>query len=338
MKKIPIILILVTLTVTMVTSLSTPTYAATLSYPSSGDIAKGAGGATWNAWDPKEDAIPYFMNLANTYGGSYESIGKSSGNNNWDIILFKFGNLNGGTIMVDSYLHGNEFYGYQVLKSVFTWLLTSNDPQAQRILQNNNVLVVPVANYRWARTNYNVPSWMTTVDPTKDGNNCGVNLNRNFGPNWPTSLSTSNTDSYSGTGVNSEPESQALINAWNKYQPRVYWNLHQGSSPNTMCTARSDQAIQDANTIRSKLSSVQNQLGVSGGWSFSVSSSYSNGFSKDGAATRGSAGFLTEVMSGWDATSSKKADLENGNTFKQVKAMFIAMCQAADNLSLRPFS
>ena len=304
--------------------------APTLTYPSPGQITEGAGGDLWNAWDNKEDAIPYFMNLANNYGGSYESIGTSSSDQNWDIILFKFGNPNGGTIMIDSYMHGNEFYGYQVLKSIITWLLTSNEPEARRILQNNYILVVPVVNYRWARTNYNVPAWMTTNDPSNDGLECGVNLNRNFGPNWPSSLSTSNTDSYSGTAANSESESQALINAWNQYHPRIYWNLHQGIGPSTSCTATQTQSRDDANQVKNLLPSIQNDLGVSNGWSFNVGSSYGQGYSKDGAAYRGSAGFLTEVMSGWDATETKKTSLESGETYNQVKALFMAMCQAIE--------
>ena len=322
----------------MMAILSSSAFAATLNYPRSGQIAKGSGGSMWNAWDDKEDAIPYFMNLANNYGGSYESIGKSSGNNDWDIILFKFGNPNGEAVMVDSYLHGNEFYGYQVLKSVITWLVTSNDAEAQRILQNNYVLVVPVVNYRWGRTNYDSPSWMTANDPGNDGGDCGVNLNRNFGPGWSSSLSRSNSDNYSGTSTDSEPETQALITAWNRYHPRIYWNLHQGASPSTWCTASSSQAQTDANKVRSLLSSIQNSVGVSRGWSFSVSTRASGYYSKDGAASRGIAGFMTEVMSGWDASSSKKTDLERGNTFKQVKAMFIAMCRAVESSSTSNYS
>jgi len=325
--------VILTLSLIMLVSFTSSAYAAALSYPGRGQIADGSGGSLWNAWDPKEEAVPYFISLADNYGGSYESIGKSSGNNDWDIVLFKFGNPNGGKVMIDSYLHGNEFYGYQVLKSVITWLVKSNDADARRILENNYILVVPVANYRWGRTNYNVPSWMSANDPANDGDDCGVNLNRNFGPNWPSSYSRSNSDSYSGTSSNSEPETQALINAWNKYQPRIYWNLHQGAGPRTWCTAVSSQASSDANRVRSLLSSIQSRLGVSQGWSFSVSSRYGSGFSKDGAAQRKSVGFMTEVMSGWDASSSKKANLETGNTFKQVKAMFIAMCQAVEGPS-----
>ncbi len=266
------------------------------------------------------------MDLASKYGGSYESIGKSS-NGKWDIIMFKFGNPNGAKIMIDAQMHGNEYYGYETIYALTTWLLTSNDPAAKQILQNNYVLIVPVVDYRWGRTNYDVPSWMTTKDPALDGGKCGVNLNRNFSPGWSSSLSTSNTDSYSGVAANSEKETQALIYAWNKYHPQIYWNLHQGATPMTSCTATSTQAKADANRAKALLAGIQTSLGVKSGWTFSIGSG-SSGYAKDGAAALGSAGFLTEVLAGWDNSAAKRTDLTSGNTFKQVKSMFIAMCSA----------
>jgi hypothetical protein len=306
----------------------TPTIPSTgsLSYPQKGDIAYGSTTSAYKPWTLKEDCVPEFIALANKYGGSYESIGKSS-NGEWDIIMFKFGNPNGAKIMIDAQLHGNEFYGYETLYALATWLLTSNDPQAKEILQNNYVLMVPVVDYRWGRTNYNSPSWMTTNDPGMDGGDCGVNLNRNFSPGWSSSLSTSNTDAYSGVAANSEAESKALINAWTKYRPQIYWNLHQGASPMTSCSATTTLAKTDANKVKSLLPGIQSSLGVTSGWSFSVGSGGS-GYAKDGAAAQGAAGFLTEVMTGWDNSASKLTDLTSGNTFKQVKAMFIAMCTA----------
>ncbi|HJX22929.1 MAG TPA: M14 family zinc carboxypeptidase [Candidatus Bathyarchaeia archaeon] len=305
-----------------------PVQAVALSYPATGKISYGGVPSSYLPWTKKEAVIPAFMSLANQYRGTYESIGKSSGTYGWDIILFKFGNPNGAPVMVDSYLHGNEFYGEEVLYSLVKWLLTSGDTYAKQILQNNYVLIVPIVDYRWGRTNYNVPSWMTAKDPAKDGGKCGVNLNRNFGPNWPSSLSHSNTDSYSGTSANSEKEAQALINAWNKYHPRIYWNLHQGASPQTWCSATTSQAKTDANKVKSLLSGIQSALGVTSKWTFSVGSGCGSGNSYGGAASKGAAGFMTEVMSGWDSSSSKKTSLNSGATFKQVKAMFIAMCEA----------
>ena len=314
------------------TSTPVPTQppSTTISYPANGQINYGTTTSGYMPWTRKEAVIPAFIALANKYGGTYESIGESSSRNNWDIIMFKFGNPNGAPIMINSFMHGNEFYGNEVLYSVTNWLLTSKDPEATRILQNNYVLIVPVVDYRWGRTNYNSPSWMTINDPTGDGR-CGVNLNRNFSPGWSSLLSTSQTDAYSGVAPDSEKETQALINAWNKYHPRVYWDLHQGTTPSTMCSATSSQAVTDANKIRSLLPSIQSSLGVTSGWTFSVRGTGSGGYAKDGAAKLGSVGFLSEVMSGWSNTASKKTDLDSGNTFKQVKAMFIAMCRAIES-------
>jgi predicted deacylase len=300
----------------------------TLSYPSTGQISYGSTVSSYMPWMRKEAVIPTFISLANQYGGKYESIGKSSSPYNWDIILFKFGNPSGTPIMIDSYLHGNEFYGSEVLYSLIKWLLTSGDSYAKQILSDNYILVVPIVNYRWGRTNNNVPSWMTAKDPSNDGGKCGVNLNRNFDPNWPSSLSRSNTDSYSGTAASSSKEAQALINAWSKYHPRIYWNLHQGASPYTWAAASTTQAKTDANRVKSLLSGIQSALGVTGKWTFSVSSGGGSGNAYNAAQNRGIAGFMTEVMSGWEASSTKKASLDSGATFKQVKAMFIAMCEA----------
>lgn len=310
-------------------SISSSTVRPQLILPPAGSVPNGYE----TPWTDKEGCVPEFQTLATTYGGDWESIGKSSsssfgGNSNWDIAMFKFGNPDGGVVMIDAQMHGNEFYGYQVLKAVVTWMLSSSDADAVRIRERNCLLIVPVVNYRMARTNFRVQS-SGYNDYSNDGGRVGVNLNRNFGPSW--SSGGSATDSYSGPSADSEAESQALVNAWNLYHPRIYWNLHQGSGPSTMCTARTTQATADANTVDSLLPSIQSSLGLTSGWSFNVGSSYSSGFSKDGAASRGSAGFLTEVSTGWDANPTIKASLETGNIFKNVKAMVIAMCQAVES-------
>ena len=333
----PVLMFLILITISLLTFplQVNPAQAAAqptaLSYPYSGQIDYGSTSSSYMPWAQKEAAVPAFMSLSNDYGGTYESIGKSSSPNNWDIIMFKLGNPNGGTVMIDSLMHGNEFYTYEVLHSLVSWLLTSGDADAKRILQNNQLLVIPCVDYRWGRTNYNIPSWMTADDPAMDGDECGVNLNRNFSPGWPSSLSRSNSDSYSGTVADSEKESQAVIYAWNTYQPRIYWNLHSGAGPTTWAAAATTQAKEDANKVRSLLPEIQQNLGITSGWTFSVGEGLGGGMAMDGAAKAGSAGFLTEVMSGWDNSASKRTSLTSGSTFKQAKAMLIAMCRAVEN-------
>jgi len=313
-----------------------------LNLPSPGEIPPNSGGSRWNPWIDKEDSVQAYQDLVTTYDfGDWESVGKSSsgsygGDPNWDIVMFKFGNPNGGIVMIDTDLHGNEYYGYQCLKSVITWLASSNDADAVRIRQNNCVLVVPVANYRQGRTNFNIHS--TNDDPA--GGDLGVNLNRNFSPSF--NLHGAGTDDYSGSYADSERESQALINAWNTYHPRVYLNIHQGIGPSVMVTARSTfpQAVEDANAIDTLLPQIQSTLGSltpgqdnSAWWGFNVGSSYGQGYSKDGAASRGAVGILLELWGNeWHSDDPAiKANLETGNTFKQLKAMFISMCQAVES-------
>ena len=113
-----------------------PIQAQTLILPTSQQIIYDTSNSQWLPWIRKENVVPDMISIANTYGGTYESIGKNM--MGWDIVLFKFGNPNGGRIMIDSYLHGNEFYGYQVLRSILLWMLTSSDADAVRIRQKRS--------------------------------------------------------------------------------------------------------------------------------------------------------------------------------------------------------
>ena len=75
------------------------TQALTLVLPTSQDIIYDTSNSQWLPWIRKEDVVPDMISIANTYGGTYESIGKNM--MGWDIALFKFGNPNGGRIMID---------------------------------------------------------------------------------------------------------------------------------------------------------------------------------------------------------------------------------------------
>jgi len=154
-----------------------------------------------------------FMSLANAYPElvTYENIGKTVENR--DIIMFKIGNPDGGKVLFDGALHGWETLGSEVLYFYAKWLLTSNDPVANRILTRDYTLLVPALNvdeYNNARKNAN-----------------GVDLNRNFATNWERAGST-NPDSeyYRGPAPLSEPESQVLVRIFKTLNPIFYVNLH----------------------------------------------------------------------------------------------------------------
>ena len=118
------------------------TSAETLSLPKNGDIYHRSD--EWGPFDRKDSVVQMWIDLADNNGGTYESIGKSStgelNSEQWDIVLFKFGNPNGGKVMVDAHLHGNEYYGHEVLYNMLVWVLTSNDDYANRILENNRTI------------------------------------------------------------------------------------------------------------------------------------------------------------------------------------------------------
>ena len=110
---------------------------------------------------------------------TYETIGKTV--ENQDIIMFKIGNPDGGKVLFDGAMHGTENMGGELLYFYAKWLLTSNDPLANRILARDYTLLIPVLNIegmqRYERKNAN-----------------GVDLNRNFATNWENGGST-NPDS-----------------------------------------------------------------------------------------------------------------------------------------------
>lgn len=300
--------------------------------PSSGDITESPW-PTYNPWDRKDSIVAKWISLANQYGGSYESLGKCSVKG-WDIVLFKFGNPAGGRVMFDAQLHGNEFYGHETLYTFIKWLLSSSDSDAVRIRERNQILVVPNVNYRWGRTNYNVPTYFTPTlkDPSGDGDLIGINMNRNFSPTWNSSLRTSNTDACSGDHADSELEAQALINAWNLYHPRIYYNLHQGASLSHIVTSTSTQAKADVAKVKELAPAIASRLGASN-WASNANagSGGSSGHAVSGAAKYGLLGWMTELRSGWSNDASIRVELNSGAIYKGFKALVIAMCNAVES-------
>ncbi|XHH09260.1 MAG: M14 family zinc carboxypeptidase [Candidatus Bathyarchaeia archaeon] len=312
---------------------------SSLSYPKNGEIAYANTDSLYLPWTRKEAIIPIWIDLANQHGGTYESIGKSSASQNWDIIAFQFGTTNKPGIMITAHLHGNEHYGYEVMYALANWLV-SNDTTAKSILENNYVIFVPVVDYRWARTNYNYQSGQ--YDDGSDLNSIGVDLNRNFAPSWTSNLTLQDHNQYGGIAADSEPETQALINAWEKYQPLIFWNLHQGSTRvYTECTTTTAQENATLKKLKNILPTVTSNLNVTGPlFNFIVNTAYGmgyNGYGKgyaiDGAASHGVLGLMSELKTGWNYNDEIRADLNSGETFKQAKVLFIALAQSTGTAS-----
>jgi hypothetical protein len=161
----------------------------------------------------KSDMISQWKNLCDAHPlyASYEVIGKTVEQR--DIWMFKIGNPNGGKVMYDGEGHGTEDSGTEVLYKFCKWLLESGDSTAQRILDRNYHLIVPVLN----------------VDRSDRGNAHGVDLNRNGVYGWGQSGSSDPAaEDYRGPSAGSEPETQALRAVWDVYRPSIYVNTHHG--------------------------------------------------------------------------------------------------------------
>jgi parallel beta-helix repeat protein len=186
-----------------------------------------ANGETYNAYHKHSVLVGMFMNLCGNHPGycSYESIGKTYQGH--DIVIFRIGNPHGGIVMWDGCLHGWEDGGSEIMYNITQWLLegTSERDLANRILENNYVLFIPVINMdSYLRCNKN-----NTLNPT------GVDLNRNFKVDFHKITAPSNCEEinpgWHGSSYWSENESKAMLNAFKKYRPDYYLNTHLGAGP-----------------------------------------------------------------------------------------------------------
>lgn len=181
----------------------------------------------WAAWFTPVVLAPYrdysylindFKTLANAHSDlmTYRSVGKTVLNN--DILMFEIGNPAGEKVLFDGGMHGTENIGGELLYLYATWLLTSGEPLASRILAGTRTMLVPAVNvdrYNRDRTNAN-----------------GVDLNRNFATGWDSGGSTDpESDTYRGPTPLSEPESQTLVRLFQNYKPQFYVNLHMWAGP-----------------------------------------------------------------------------------------------------------
>jgi hypothetical protein len=319
-------------------SVQAQTEISTLNYPNDGEITYSNYNSSFMPWTRKEAIVPLWINFTTQNNGTYESIGKSSAPQGWDIVAFKFGNQSKPAIMINSYLHGNEQYGYEVLYALANWLV-SNDTAANNLLENNYFVFVPVVDYRWARTNYNYQNVSEPYIDVDDNQPSGVDLNRNFSPSWS---NASIEQQYSGTAPDSEPESQALINAWNKYQPRIYWTLHHGSTRvYTEAIATTAQQKYDIDNLKTLLPTIAENAGVSNdSFKIYVQTAFGacyggagKGFAIDGASSHGALGLITELKTSWIYTDDVLADLNSGDTFKLAKTLLVSM---AETLQISP--
>jgi hypothetical protein len=284
-----------------------------------------------------------FKTLYDKYPGyaSYEPIGKTYEGR--DIVLFKIGNLNGGTVLWDGAVHGWEDAGSEVEYLIAKWLLengtTGTDPTAKRIIERNLILFVPVVNMdSYERGNRNF-----TYCPY------GIDINRNFVKGWSAKscYSTSctsnsncstnyvcrnsvctNTYDFSGPSGGSEKETQALRNVFQTYKPKFYVNTHYGGGPLLYYYTGSGSNATLSNLVLQRSNQLSSQTGVtpyptsqvgSGGETVGDASDYANAW-------------LLEVEGGtgcYGHTKNTYSDIVN-TYYPKVFPIFLAMTEFSE--------
>jgi hypothetical protein len=235
-----------------------------------------------------DQAYSILNNLKTSYSTqvSSEVIGKSILGK--DILMYKIGNPNGGKFMFDGRIHGPEDCGTENGLAFVQWVLTSNESEAKSVLQNNYLLFIPGINVDTTRRqnmrrNYTLSN--KTVIQVSDG----VDLNRNFVNGWGDSGSTDSQNDYEFIGLYSasEPETQAVRNAMNKFKPKVYLNVHCGGGPilRYYSDSKTTQSVMDYITnISKKTGANTNNLYSprqyqAGGYVFADGDTYTGGSS-----------------------------------------------------------
>jgi len=175
----------------------------------------------------KDETESILFDMVDKYSGDSEQIGASLQGR--PIYMFMFGNPNGGKFMFDGQVHGPEDCGTVAGIDFIQWAMTNQSQEAINVRTGNYLLFIPIINRdtlkrQNLRRNYTLENG--SILPVS----FGVDLNRNFVYGWGNSGSgvpTHNTE-YRGLYGGSEPETQAVRYAQQKYDPQVYVNVHCG--------------------------------------------------------------------------------------------------------------
>lgn len=264
----------------------------------------------------KDELIEMFKTLCDAYPEytSYESVGKTYEGR--DIWIFKIGNPDGGRILWDGQLHGNEDKGSEIIYLLTKWLLESEDPIAKRILERNYVLFVPVINmdsYNRGNRNFENCRW-------------GVDLNRNFKTGWR-NIACDDSQNYAGPYSASEPETQVVRNVFQTYGPQFYVNTHCGAGPFLSYYRQGNVTL--VSEVIDRINEVSSEMGIT---PYRVISMGSTGFAIGDAANFGISSWLFEIEGSetcWKHTVSLYKDLVE-ICYPKCLAVFVAMCEICE--------
>ena len=316
-----------------ITKIMTATLALILTLALTSTLIAPANSAV-NTFHSHETLIAMFKTLYDQHPNvsSYEVVGHTYEGR--DIYLFKIGNPDGGRVLWDGCLHGWEDLGAEVEYKIAEWLLTSNTPEAQRILQNNYVLFVPVINVdSYARENRDFRS-----------DRYGVDLNRNFvtGFRYVQPYNTGYPNSYHGDYGGSEPETQAMRNVFRTYRPTFYLNTHYGGAPFLSGSSSNSTLL---SLVTNRINELSSQAGFTFPYSIRTStrSGGGGGLITADASSFGASAWTIEMASEsdpidtgqpsggcFDHTAHSLSDVQN-YFFPRMLTVMRAMCEASQD-------
>ncbi len=140
-----------------------------------------------------------------------------------EMHVFKIGNPNGGRILIDACIHGDERVAAEILLRYVDWLLNQREPAATRILEKCQTLIIPIINMDGFTESG------TTQGRRKNANN--VDLNRNFPYGWAMKPNNSDRYNYPGPYPKSEIETCNIMALYAKTTPKLSISMHTGKPP-----------------------------------------------------------------------------------------------------------
>lgn len=323
-----------------------------LNVPQEGDIGYGntPPGSTYGPTTEKTIHFQKFLTLADQHPSlvTYEVVGRSSHPDQWDKVIFKIGNPNGGVVFWDCCIHGNEEMFTETMYVIMQWLLTPNtntaqETRRQRILSKNLVIFFPFVLWRFSRMNYNYPAnpcpatvgCPNRTDTNGDLQLWAINLARDFHRGHESScISPSETDPKK-ISDNYAPldeyitqyETQALVEAWSRYNERptgwFYVNLHMGT---TSKSGRGPRAPQ----VESLRSSVYTELfGGTKRWNISTSTDTPSFAPGEAVAYYDADGGWLIEGGGW-TRPDKVNDFRSGTTYNEMLSLLVAQCELVE--------
>lgn len=141
------------------------------------------------------------------------------------------GRPNKSVIFIDAAMHAREWIAPSFALYIIQQLL-DNNAQNEELLRDYDWVIMPVVNadgYEYTHTNSRY--WRKTRKPTKDPENVGTDLNRNFGYEWGRDEGSSSDPAegiYRGEYAFDQPESQVVRDILLNYRGRLtfYLSLH----------------------------------------------------------------------------------------------------------------